>query len=332
MFASPRTGQARRRADRAVPDGAARVHRHRLPGDGQPRVHRRRPRRTAGAGTANGITDQLHDVHDQDARAARADASPTTRSTSTARPTPGRPSSSSSLPTRGARPRPPGSTAARRSRRPTPSSSGTRARPPPPRPGVTPSTRQIIAAHPLTLLIAGHTHTYAYYASEKQIIVGNGGAPLAGSVNYGYVVAASRRTGTCSSRSSTTPPTPRAELHGRAVTGRTVVVALLLLGAAGCKPSADKPGPIMRRAQALPVATAAATTTPTVLRVARATGPIKPDGELNEPGSTRWPRARGPSSTPREPRRGPTPTRDFSGTPTTSTWGSTPPTTTSAPR
>jgi len=47
----------------------------------------------------------------------------------------------------------------------------------------------IISQHPYTLLIAGHTHTYAYYSSEKQVIVGNGGAPLAGSVNYGYVIA-----------------------------------------------------------------------------------------------------------------------------------------------
>jgi len=47
----------------------------------------------------------------------------------------------------------------------------------------------IMGQHPYTLLIAGHTHTYAYYANEKQVIVGNGGAPLTGSVNYGYVIA-----------------------------------------------------------------------------------------------------------------------------------------------
>ena len=47
----------------------------------------------------------------------------------------------------------------------------------------------ILSQHPYTLLIAGHTHTYAYYSSEKQVIVGNGGAPLSGSVNYGYVIA-----------------------------------------------------------------------------------------------------------------------------------------------
>jgi hypothetical protein len=47
----------------------------------------------------------------------------------------------------------------------------------------------IIRQHPYTLLIVGHTHTYAYYPSLKEVIVGNGGAPLSGSVNYGYVVA-----------------------------------------------------------------------------------------------------------------------------------------------
>ena len=53
----------------------------------------------------------------------------------------------------------------------------------------------IMAGHPYTLLIAGHTHTYAYYASEKQVIVGNGGAPLAGTVDYGYVIARQQTNG-----------------------------------------------------------------------------------------------------------------------------------------
>ncbi len=47
----------------------------------------------------------------------------------------------------------------------------------------------IISQHPYTLLIAGHTHTYEYFASEKQVIVGNGGAPLSNTVDYGYVIA-----------------------------------------------------------------------------------------------------------------------------------------------
>ncbi len=53
----------------------------------------------------------------------------------------------------------------------------------------------IISQHPYTLLIAGHTHTYAYYSSEKQVIVGNGGAPLTGGVNYGYVIARQQSNG-----------------------------------------------------------------------------------------------------------------------------------------
>ena len=53
----------------------------------------------------------------------------------------------------------------------------------------------IIGQHPHTLLIAGHTHTYAYYSSEKQVIVGNGGAPLSGSTDYGYVIARRQASG-----------------------------------------------------------------------------------------------------------------------------------------
>jgi hypothetical protein len=55
-------------------------------------------------------------------------------------------------------------------------------------PCVTPSD-QILAQSSYTLLIVGHTHEYAYYPSEKQLVVGNGGAPLTGSTNYGYVIA-----------------------------------------------------------------------------------------------------------------------------------------------
>lgn len=61
-------------------------------------------------------------------------------------------------------------------------------------PGVTPSAN-IMAKHPYTLLIAGHTHTYEYFSKEKQVIVGNGGAPLSGKVNYGYVIARQRMDG-----------------------------------------------------------------------------------------------------------------------------------------
>ena len=60
--------------------------------------------------------------------------------------------------------------------------------------------------------------------------------------------------------------------------------SLLLLGAAGCKPTASKPGPVATDAGRAPVVGSAAVAAPaTVLRVAHTTGPIKPDGELNEP-------------------------------------------------
>jgi hypothetical protein len=61
-------------------------------------------------------------------------------------------------------------------------------------PGVTPSA-QVIARHPLTMLIVGHTHTFAYYQSSHEVVVGNGGAPATGSVPFGYVVARQRADG-----------------------------------------------------------------------------------------------------------------------------------------
>jgi hypothetical protein len=61
-------------------------------------------------------------------------------------------------------------------------------------PGVTPSAA-IMAQNKYTLLLAGHTHTFEYFASERQVITGNGGAPLTGSINYGYVVAEQRADG-----------------------------------------------------------------------------------------------------------------------------------------
>jgi len=53
----------------------------------------------------------------------------------------------------------------------------------------------IISQYPYTLIIAGELGTFAYYAPDKEIIVGNGGAPLSGSVDYGYVVAAQQPDG-----------------------------------------------------------------------------------------------------------------------------------------
>jgi hypothetical protein len=58
-----------------------------------------------------------------------------------------------------------------------------------------PSADSITTAHPFTMIIAGHTHTYAYYSSEKLVVVGNGGAPLSGSTNYGYVIARQQANG-----------------------------------------------------------------------------------------------------------------------------------------
>jgi hypothetical protein len=61
--------------------------------------------------------------------------------------------------------------------------------------GVTPSGA-IIARHPLTLLLVGHSHTFAYYTSSREVVTGNGGAPLTGSVPYGYVIVDRRDDGT----------------------------------------------------------------------------------------------------------------------------------------
>lgn len=61
-------------------------------------------------------------------------------------------------------------------------------------PGVTPSAT-IMSQHPYTLLLAGHTHTFSYFAGEKQVVTGNGGAPLSSNINYGYVIAIQRADG-----------------------------------------------------------------------------------------------------------------------------------------
>jgi hypothetical protein len=50
-------------------------------------------------------------------------------------------------------------------------------------PGVTPS-EQIMKQHPYTLSIVGHTHSYEH--SGRQVLIGNGGAPLSGYKNYGF--------------------------------------------------------------------------------------------------------------------------------------------------
>lgn len=60
-------------------------------------------------------------------------------------------------------------------------------------PGVDPS-QAIMNQHPLTLAIVGHTHTYDHSASSKEVVVGNGGAPLSSGANYGYVIARQRHS------------------------------------------------------------------------------------------------------------------------------------------
>jgi predicted phosphodiesterase len=60
-------------------------------------------------------------------------------------------------------------------------------------PGVAPSD-SIISGFPYTLLIVGHTHTYEH-RSTQQIIIGNGGAPITGSGNYGFGLISQRSDG-----------------------------------------------------------------------------------------------------------------------------------------
>jgi hypothetical protein len=61
-------------------------------------------------------------------------------------------------------------------------------------PGVVPSMA-IIARHPVTLQIFGHTHTYQRQPASHAVIIGNGGAPLSGSVDYGYAILFRRGDG-----------------------------------------------------------------------------------------------------------------------------------------
>jgi hypothetical protein len=60
-------------------------------------------------------------------------------------------------------------------------------------PGVTPS-EQIMAKHPYTLAIVGHTHTFRK-SGAREVIVGNGGAPITGSANYGWAFVERRDDG-----------------------------------------------------------------------------------------------------------------------------------------
>jgi Calcineurin-like phosphoesterase len=61
-------------------------------------------------------------------------------------------------------------------------------------PGVDPS-QQTLAKHPLTMLLTGHSHTYRHVPAYREIIVGNGGAPLTSALNYGYAIVARQPDG-----------------------------------------------------------------------------------------------------------------------------------------
>lgn len=54
-------------------------------------------------------------------------------------------------------------------------------------PGVGPS-EAVLQHFPVTMLIAGHTHTYEHKFGAREVIVGNGGAPLSSAVENGFVV------------------------------------------------------------------------------------------------------------------------------------------------
>jgi hypothetical protein len=60
-------------------------------------------------------------------------------------------------------------------------------------PGVTPS-ENIMAMHPYTLSIVGHDHTYSK-SGAREVTVGNGGAPLTGSKDYGFGIASQQPDG-----------------------------------------------------------------------------------------------------------------------------------------
>jgi hypothetical protein len=60
-------------------------------------------------------------------------------------------------------------------------------------PGVNPA-EGIMTHHPYTLSIVGHAHTYAHYR-PREVTIGNGGAPLSGSKNYGYGMFSQRGDG-----------------------------------------------------------------------------------------------------------------------------------------
>jgi hypothetical protein len=60
-------------------------------------------------------------------------------------------------------------------------------------PGVQPS-EAILAHHPYTLALVGHTHTYEHLPASREVVIGNGGAPLA-SKDFGFGLFRQRADG-----------------------------------------------------------------------------------------------------------------------------------------
>ncbi len=50
-----------------------------------------------------------------------------------------------------------------------------------------------MAQYPYTLSIVGHDHTYS--RAGRELLVGNGGAPLGSAVNFGYALVKRRSDG-----------------------------------------------------------------------------------------------------------------------------------------
>ncbi len=78
-------------------------------------------------------------------------------------------------------------------------------------PGQT-AAQAVISKYPYTLALVGHTHTYRKpWGSSKEVVIGNGGAPATGGVNYGYALFERQPDGTIRADMidyQTTQPTP----------------------------------------------------------------------------------------------------------------------------
>jgi hypothetical protein len=61
-------------------------------------------------------------------------------------------------------------------------------------PGV-PASEAIMTKYPYTLALTGHTHTYSHYTGSRQIVIGNGGAPLTGGKNFGFALVSQKTDG-----------------------------------------------------------------------------------------------------------------------------------------